>query len=211
MVRKYSWDWRLQGVLCGCFLCRLAVQERDMRPRLQLVLSVDHDLLVGLEPGIDQRLAVTDLRDLDRADRDSAVRIDDVSVRSFRPLLHDRCWNGQAVMPRLDEQPRVDKLARPEPVRLVVTIRLELDRTGGLEDLVVDQAEHALIQLDRIVLVVGENRERRLGFLLLLLDLWQARLRQREDQRNRMELRDDDETVGIRRADDVADVDLTNA
>src|SRR5712675_1869960 len=114
-------------------------------------------------------------------------------------------------MPRLDEQPRVDKLARPEPVRLVVKIRLELDRTGGLEDLVVDQAEHALIQLDRIVLVVGENRERRLDFLLLLLDLWQARLGQREDQRNRMELRDDDETVGIRRADDVPDVDLTNA
>src|SRR5437899_11939667 len=114
-------------------------------------------------------------------------------------------------MPRLNEQPRVDKLARPELVRLVVKIRLELDRAGGLQDLVVDEAEQALIQLDRIILIVGKNRERRLGFLLLLLDLWQARLGQREDQRNRMQLRDDDEAVGIRRADDVADVDLTNA
>ena len=34
-----------------------------MRAGLQLVLSVDHDLLVGLEAGIDQRLAVADLRD----------------------------------------------------------------------------------------------------------------------------------------------------
>src|SRR5882672_4735390 len=114
-------------------------------------------------------------------------------------------------MPDLDEQPRVDKLARPKLVRLVVKIRLELDRAGGLQDLVVDQAEHALIQLNRIILAIGENCEWRLGLLLLLLDLWQARLGQREDQRNRMKLRDDDEAVGIRRADNVADVDLTNA
>src|SRR6202043_53023 len=106
--------------------------------------------------------------------------------------------------------PRVDELARPELVRLVVKVRLELNRAGGLQDLVVDEAEQALIQFDRIILVVGENRERRLGFLLLLLDLRQARLRQSEYQRNRMELRDDDEAVGIRRADNVADVDLTN-
>src|SRR5258706_2986443 len=127
MVRKYSWDGRLQGVLRGCFLCRLAVQDRDMRARLQLVLSVDHDLLVGLETGIDQRLAVTDLRDLDWADRDGAVRTDDIGVGSFRTLLHDRCRNSQAVMPRIDEEPRVDELARPEPVRRVGKIRLELD------------------------------------------------------------------------------------
>ena len=52
--------------LASC--CGLAVQDRDTRARLQLVLSVDHDLLVGLEAGIDQCLAVADLRDLDRAD-----------------------------------------------------------------------------------------------------------------------------------------------
>ena len=76
-------------------------------------------------------------------------------------------------MPCIDEQPRVDEFARPEPARLVGKIRLELDRAGGLQDLVVDEAEHALIQLDRVVLAVGEDRERRLGFLLLLLDLRQ--------------------------------------
>ena len=32
---------------------------------LQLVLSVDHDLLVGLEAGIHERLTLPDLRDLD--------------------------------------------------------------------------------------------------------------------------------------------------
>jgi len=39
--------------LCGGFLGRLAVQDRDMRAGLQIVLSVDHDLLVGLEAGVE--------------------------------------------------------------------------------------------------------------------------------------------------------------
>ena len=75
-------------------------------------------------------------------------------------------------MPRIQEQPRVDKLARPEPMRLVGKIRLELDRTGGLQDLVVDESEVALIQLDRIVLAVGDNRERPLRFLGLFVRPW---------------------------------------
>ena len=138
------------------------------------------------------------------------VWIDDIGVGPGRTLLHDACGNGQAVVPGIDEQSRVDELARPEPARLVGKIGLELDRAGGLQDLVVDEAEHALIQQRRIILIVGKDRERRLGLLLLLLDLRQDRLRKREDQRNRIELRDDDEAVRGRRADDVADVDLTN-
>ena len=76
-------------------------------------------------------------------------------------------------MPRVDQQSRVDELARPELVRLVGKIGLELDRAGGLQDLVVDEAEHALIEQRRIVLIVGKDRERLLGRLLLLLDLRQ--------------------------------------
>ena len=68
---------------------------------LQLVLSVDHDLLVGLEAGIDERLTLPDLRDLDRADCHRAVGIDHIGIGSLRPLLHDGCRNGQAVMSRI--------------------------------------------------------------------------------------------------------------
>src|SRR5260370_29188050 len=181
-----------------------------MRARLQLVLSVDYDLLVGLEAGINVRLAVTDLRDLHRADCYGVVRIDHVSVGSFRTLLHDRCRNSQAVMPRIEKQPRVDKFAGPELVRAVAKIRLELDRAGSLQDLVVNKAELAFIQEDRIILVVGKDRERRLGSLLLLLDLRQARLRQREYQRNPMELRDDDAVGWIGRDEGDSKLDLTN-
>ena len=116
-------------------------------------------------------MPVADLRDGDRPDLDRIVGIDDVGVGSFRTLLHNRRGNGQAVMPRIEKQPRVDELARPEPMRLVGKIGLELDRAGGLQDLVVDEAEHAFIQLDRIVLAIGEDRERPLGLLLLLLNL----------------------------------------
>src|SRR4030088_360126 len=126
MARKCSWDGSLLGVLCSGFLCRLTGQDRHMCTRLQLVLSVDHDLLVGMEAGINQRLAVADLRDLDWADRHRVVGIDDISVGSLRTLLHDRAGNGQATMPCIEEQPRVDELARPELVRLVAKIRLEL-------------------------------------------------------------------------------------
>src|SRR5580704_19610406 len=110
-----------------------------MRAGLQFVLSVDYDLLVRLEAGIDQRLSVADLRDLDWAEFHGAVRIDDISVGSVRTLLHDRCGNGQAVMPCIEEQPRVDEFARPEPMRLVGKIRLELDRASRLQDLVIDE------------------------------------------------------------------------
>src|ERR1700730_7761656 len=96
-------------------------------------------------------------------------------------------------------------------MRLVGKIRLELDRTGGLQDLIVDETERAFIQLDRVVLVVGDNGERPVGLLLLQLNLRQIRLREREYQRNRLDLRGDDKPVWVRRVDDVANVDLTNA
>ena len=47
--------------------------------------------------------------------------------------------------------------------------------------------------------------------MLLLLDLRQTRLRESEDQRNRVDLGDDDEAVRGGRTDDVAHIDLTNS
>ena len=121
-------------------------------------MSVDHDLFVSRETGIDEGLAAADLRDLDRPGLDRVVGVDDVDIGPIRTLLHSRCGDGQAVLPCIDKQPRVDEFAGPELVLLVGKIRLELDRTRCLQDFVVDQAEHALIQQGRIVLAVGENR-----------------------------------------------------
>jgi len=43
--------------------------------------------------------------------------------------MHDRRGNGQTVCP-IEEQPRVDEMARPSLFDRVGKIRLELDRAG---------------------------------------------------------------------------------
>ena len=86
-------------------------------------------------------------------------------------MQHDGCRHRQAVMSRIEQQPHADEFARPQPMSLVGKLRLELDRAGRLQDLVVDQRELALVQFDLAVLAIGEDRERGLGLQLLLLDL----------------------------------------
>src|SRR3977135_2807789 len=134
MARICSWDGCLLRALCDGFSCCLAVQYCDSRPGLQLVLSVDHHLLVGRETRIDEGLAAADLRNLHRPGLHRAVWIDDVDVGSIRTLLHGRCSNGEAVVSRIDEQSRVDEFAWPQLVGLVGKIRLELDRACCLQD-----------------------------------------------------------------------------
>ena len=112
-------------------------------------------------------------------------------------------------MPGLEQQPCVDELARPEPMRRIGKIGLELDRAGGLQDLIVDEGELAFVELDLVVVAIGEDRQRPLGHLLL--NLRQVGLRQREDHRDRLDLGDHDEAVGVGRVDDVADIDLPYA
>jgi hypothetical protein len=80
---------------------------------LELVLSVDYDLLVGLEAGIYERPSFADLRNGNRSNLDRIVGIDDVRVGSFRTLLHHRCRYRQPVIPHIQEQPCIDELARP--------------------------------------------------------------------------------------------------
>ena len=45
--------------------------------------------------------------------------------------------------------------------------RLEPHRAARLDDLVVDELERPLVELDLVVLAIGENRERALRHLLL--------------------------------------------
>ena len=85
----------------------------------------------------------------------------------------------------------------------------EADAAGRLHDFVVDEIEAAFIELRRVVLAVCLDFERAVG--QLLLNFWQARLRQREDHGDRLELRDHDQAIRVGRMNDVADVDLPYA
>src|SRR5208282_4712383 len=133
MGRKCSRDRRLLCALCGGLLRRAPMQDRDMCTGLQLVLSVDDDLLVGLEARIDERLTLADLPDLDCADRYGAVRIDHIRVGALRALLHDRCRNCQAVTPDIEEESCINKLTRPQQVFVIWKLGSQPDRTGGLD------------------------------------------------------------------------------
>src|SRR6185295_14226808 len=206
-----SWDRRLLGALLGGLFGGLAVQDDDPRAGLELVLAVDHDLLVGLEARVDERLPIADLSDAHRPDLGRVVGLDHVSVGPFLALLHNRGRHGQAVAPGLEQQPRIDELARPKAVHLVGEVCLELDRTGGLDDLVVDETQRSLVELYAVVLVVGDNGQRTFGLDLMILNLRQDLLRKREDQRNRLDLRDYDHATGARWGDDIAHVDLADA
>src|SRR6201989_1540288 len=103
MAPKCSWEHRLLGALCEGFFGGLSVQDRDMYTIPQLVLPVDYDLLVGRKTGVNERLTLTDLSNLDWAGSHRAVGCDNVRVSSLLALLHDRCGNGQAIMPRIEE------------------------------------------------------------------------------------------------------------
>ena len=109
------------------FLGRFALQDADRGSGLQPVLSVNDDLLVRLQSGVDERLAVADLRNFHVTQDRASLPIDDVSKRSLCTLLHHRCRYGQPIMPRVDEQPHIDQFARPKPVIRVGKFGLEAD------------------------------------------------------------------------------------
>src|SRR5208282_3249040 len=108
-------------------------------------------------------------------------------------------------MPRIEEQPRVDELTRPQQMLLVGKFGSQPDRPGGLDDLVVDEVKCALIEL-LAVLTVDEDGDRSLGHALL--DAYEFGLRQREDQGDRLDLGNVDETVHVGWVNDVANIDL---
>src|SRR6187401_986545 len=116
MARRCSWDQVLLRALGGSFCGCLAMQDGDMAARLQLVLPIDNDLLVRAKPAIDQRLSLTDLRDVYRTHRDRVVGIDHIREGTLLTLLHRRRLDGEPVMARIDEQPDINEFTRPEPM-----------------------------------------------------------------------------------------------
>jgi len=163
-------DRGLLSALRDGFLRRLALQHRNAGAGLQLVLSVDHDLLVGLEPESIRAWPALICATLTAGCRPWRW-IDDIHVGALGP-----CCTADAATVRplcLVSTSRRALTSWPgQSCRdLLEKIRLELDRSRCLQDLVVDEAEHALIQQGRIVLAVGENRKGSLVLLLLLLDL----------------------------------------
>src|SRR5450756_146519 len=208
-MRKDSWNGVLNSALQVGLTRGLAVQLQDRTPLLETVLAIDHDDFTRHQAGVDKRLSLADLLDRYGTLLSRFVRRDNIDVGALLALLHGRCRDGQSVLPRLQQQPGIDKLSRPQLVAGVGKFGLELDGPCRLGDFVVDQQQGALIELYLVVLAIGNDLQRSLGYLLL--DPGELRLRKGEEQRDRFDLRDDNKTVRIGRMNDITDIDLSDA
>src|ERR1700721_542973 len=139
MVRKCSWDVNLLGTLCRGLGCRLSVQDGDMAAGLQLVLPVDDNLFVRGKSAIDQRLTVAGLRNRNRSRFDGAVGLDHVGIEALLALLNGSGRNRTPILPRIQQQPRIDQFPRPQPMRGIWKFGLELDRAGCLQNLFIEK------------------------------------------------------------------------
>ena len=131
---------------------------------------------------------------------------DHVAERAGWPALHGRCRHGDRLRQRLDLEPHIDELAWPQLESGVWKFCLQLQRAGGLIDLVVDAPQGAGINHGDAV--IAEHVDRELSLRRRGIDPHDLLLRQAELHGDRLQLGDDDEAGGVRRADDVALVDL---
>ena len=112
-------------------------------------------------------------------------------------------------MAGVDDQPAVDEVARPKFQPFIGKIGFQLDRPGGLVDHVVHHGNRSTIQLRRVVLCQRDHRHMRDPKIELAA---LHRLgRHREDDRDRPQLRDHHDRGALRRAHEIADIDLPDA
>src|SRR3982074_565687 len=102
--------------LCAAASAPAFVQDGDMAAGLQLVLPVDDNLFVRGKSAIDQRLTVAGLRNRNRSRFDGAVGFDDVGIEALLALLNGSDRNRQSIVPRIQQQPRIDQFPRPQPM-----------------------------------------------------------------------------------------------
>src|SRR6185436_257538 len=207
-ARRGSWKRVLHGTLQVGLARGLAVQLLDAAAFLEAVLAVDHDDVARLQTLIDQRPSVADLRDVDGTQLGRLVRLDDIDVSAGLSLLDGRSGHGDGVLLRVQQQAGIDELPRPQPVVMVWKFRLELDGARRPRDLVVDQQQLSFAKHDLVVLAIGNDLHR--PFRHLFLDRRDIGLRKGEEQRDRLDLGDDDETIRIGRMNHVADIDLAD-
>src|SRR5262245_23417139 len=146
MARRYSWPagwiW-MREPRSGRVGPGLRFGWLHPRTTLQLVLAVHHNAFARSEPIVNQCLASLDLRDLQRAQADRLILLNDESERPFRPALNNRRRHHHAVGARHEKQSRVDELAGPESEIVIGEGGFEFDGAGSGINLVVDDGEFA--------------------------------------------------------------------
>ncbi len=176
---------------------------------LQLVLAVGHHNFARGDSAGDHGNVVLREGNGDRAHIHRIVRLHHEHVSSLRTPLNGRCRDRGTVLPNFQQQADVHELIWPKRVVLVVEHGFKPPGAGGLVDLIVDGQQFAGGQLGLIVAAVGVHLERALRHLLR--HRLKVVFRQREENRDRLKLRDHEHGVRVSGVNDVPRIDLPQA
>lgn len=161
--------------------------DEHMRACLQAILIAGDDALVERETGIDDGQAGAFIADLQCPDLDGGIAFHHVGEGAVGPELHRGGGQGEHVARSAQQHARVDELPGPESVVRIGEDRFQLGRAGRLIDLVIDQRESALIQF--AVPIARQGRDLHRSYGKSSADGGQVFLGQREDHRDRLDLR----------------------
>ena len=117
--------------------------------------------------------------DADPAYRDRAVVLEHIDERAARPPLYRSGGHDDDLAQGVDQHPHIDELSGPELKVGIRKFTLELDRSRGLIDLIVDH-DH-LAAVNHRLAVGCERIDRQRRFALSLAELWQILLWQAEE------------------------------
>src|SRR5260370_2715777 len=169
----------------------------------------DHDV-TGIQSGAQANAVAGSLSDSDGGDFRNGVlgsRVfgDGVDVRALRAPLNSSCGNDDEIALCTDEKMDIDKLIGEKSVVSITKDGLQLICTSRQINLIVDGQEFSAGDFGGIVPVVRIydklNARPKLCIHVGKLILWQA-----EYDRHRLQLGDDQESVGVRGVHDVTDI-----
>src|SRR4029079_15321799 len=98
------------GLSCRCF----AAADRDLGAVREADKAGRHDTLGGLKTLTDHRLRLVLFLHRNRSHRDGIVILDDVHKGAVWTSLHRPCRDHHDLLQRVDQQPDIDELPRPE-------------------------------------------------------------------------------------------------
>jgi hypothetical protein len=171
-------------------------QAVDFRAVAQLVGSVDHDAVARHESGNDLHVIAVGLAQDNLAYRDGIVGIDEVDERARLPALNARRRHRRHVFVGIEQQPDVHELIWEQKLVLVRILRPQFDRSRGGVDLAVGGQQRTVSDLGAAAAIIGVRRQDGSGLDPLRNGL-QVVLRHREQDADRLQLGNNNETVGV--------------
>jgi hypothetical protein len=187
----------------------LRARHRHLRSLGEAGKAGGDDALACLQASGDHRLHVVLLRQRHAPHGDGVALFEHVHEWPIGTALDGGGRHHDHLPQSIDEHPHVDELAGPKLKIVVGKLGPELHRTRGLVNLIVDHRHLALVE--RALAVGGQGVDRQLAFGHAFGEIRQVLLGQAEENRDRPELREDDDAGGLRAAHEIAHIDQTDA